>query len=48
MLRSRAPDGFRIVFDARWRGDSKHEAAPSFETLAVLAPQDEGGAAIIN
>src|SRR5262245_65085122 len=37
MLRSRALSAFTRVFDALWRGVSKHEgctAAPSFETRA--------------
>jgi hypothetical protein len=28
-------------------GVSKHEAAPSFETRASPAPQDEGGASLL-
>ncbi len=36
MLRSRAISAFTRVFDALWRGVSKHEAAPSFETRFAL------------
>src|SRR6266566_2260389 len=44
MLRSRTSSAFTRVFDALWCGVSQHEAPPpSFETLASLVPQDEGG-----
>src|SRR5262245_24494646 len=44
MLRRRALSAFTHVFNALWRAVSKHEggsAAPSFETGAARAPQDE-------